>query len=113
MELGIREAHHGGVAVLSLTGEVDLSTVPRLRGALQRAAGGGSLVVDLDGVDALDDVGLGVLVGAAARARSHGGDLVVVCTDERLLELFRRTRLDQALAIRATVAEAIPLLTPG
>ena len=110
MQLGIREGTHGGVPVVSLTGEVDLATVPRLRGALQRA-GGGSIVVDLDGVDALDDVGLGILVGAAGRARSAGGDLVLVCTDERLLDLLRRTRLDQAVAVFPTVVAAVHSLT--
>jgi anti-sigma B factor antagonist len=111
MQLGIREAVHGGVSVVSLTGEVDLSTVPRLRGALQRAALQGSIVVDLDGVDALDDVGLGVLVGTAGRLRSGGGDLVLVCTDARLLELLRRTRLDQAVAVFDSVAGAVQVLT--
>jgi anti-sigma B factor antagonist len=111
MQLGIREAVHGGVPVVSLAGEVDLSTAPRLRGALQRAASGGSLVVDLDGVHALDDVGLGILVGAAGRARSGGGDLVLVCTDQRLLDLLRRTRLDRALDVFPSIPAAIAALT--
>jgi anti-sigma B factor antagonist len=110
MQLGIREGSHAGVPVVSLSGEVDLATVPRLRGALQRAAAGGSLVVDLDGVHALDDVGLGILVGAAGRARAAGGDLVVVCTDGRLLDLLRRTRVDRALDVAASVTDAVSLL---
>jgi anti-anti-sigma factor len=110
MQLGIREGTHRGVPVVSLSGELDLSTAPRVRGALQRV-GSGPVVVDLDGVDAIDDIGLGVLVGAAGRLRSVGADLVLVCTDERLLELLRRTRVDRAIEVRHTVADAVTLLT--
>jgi anti-sigma B factor antagonist len=109
MQLGIREGTHSGVPVVSLTGELDLATAPRARGALQRA-GGGPVVVDLDGVDAIDDVGLGILVGAAGRARSAGADLVIVCTDERLLELLHRTGVDRAIEVRRTIADAVALL---
>ena len=62
-------------------GSVDLATLPQLGDALFRLVAdhpGQRVAVDLDGVDVLDDTGLGVLLGAAGRARQAGGDLVVV-----------------------------------
>jgi anti-anti-sigma factor len=90
--------------VVQVSGEVDLATVPALRDRLLKAIiqrPGGELAVDLDGVTVLDDTALGVLLAAAARARELGGELVLVCTDHRLLERLRLTRLDRAIAVRS------------
>jgi anti-sigma B factor antagonist len=98
----------GSVPVVVLTGSVDLATIPVLRDSLLRVVGdhpGRRVAVDLDGVDALDDTGLGVLLGAAGRARPGGGDLVVVCGRERLRRRFTVTGLDRAIEITAGLAE--------
>ncbi len=90
-------------AVVSLSGEVDLASAPTLRNALVRAIDehrGATIVVDLDGVAALDDAGMGVLLGAAGRAREAGGDVVVVVTSARLRERFAITGLARAIEVR-------------
>jgi anti-sigma B factor antagonist len=107
VELSLTTSEIGEVAVLSLAGEVDLATVPKLRDALDRVLRqhpGRTIAVDLDGLVALDDLGLGVLLGAAGRVRDRGGDLVVVCTDERILRRAASTGLDRALRIVPSVA---------
>lgn len=94
----------GGMRVLAVRGEVDLATIPRLRDALVRLVGehgGATVAVDLDGVSVLDDSGLGVILGAAGRARAAGGDLVVVCSDPRLRARLHLTGLDRAVDVRA------------
>ena len=101
----------GSAPVLSLTGSVDLATVADLRDLLVRTISdhaGRTVVVDLDGVDALDDVGLGVLLGAAGRARQTGGDLAVVCANEHLRERFALTGLDRAVTVEPTVTAHQP-----
>jgi anti-sigma B factor antagonist len=98
----------GSVPVLSLTGSVDLATVADLRDLLLRLIAehaGERVVVDLDAVDALDDAGLGILLGAAGRARQNGGDLGVICANGNVRERFALTGLDRAIDIAATVAE--------
>lgn len=103
MELHCRLTTVGGLPVLQVSGEIDLATLPVLRDQLARAVGlhaGASLFVDLDGVTALDDSGLGMLLGAAARSRDAGGDVIVVCSTERLLHRFALTRLDRAISVR-------------
>jgi anti-sigma B factor antagonist len=91
-----------GRAVLVLTGPVDLATVPALQNALARMAvdhPGETLAVDVDGVDGVDDVGLGVLLGAAGRARRKSGDLVIVCSNPALRGQFELTGLDRAITV--------------
>mgnify|MGYP003353270602 CR=1 FL=1 len=94
--------------VLQLSGEIDLSTVPTLHDHLARAAAesrGATLHVDVDGVTALDDVGLGVMLGWAGRQRESGGELVLVCTSERLLQRFSITGLSRAIAVADRLAD--------
>lgn len=92
----------GDSLVLSLDGVVDLATVPRFQAALTRAVSkhhGRRIVVDLDGAQAVDDVALGLLLGAAALAREHGGSLDVVSTEPRLRSRLAATRFDLAVTV--------------
>lgn len=92
--------------VLQVSGEIDLATVPYFRDHLVRAIAehhGATLAVDLDGVTALDDTGLGMLLGAAGRAREQGGDLVVVTSNERLRARLALTGLDRAVTVLASL----------
>ncbi len=110
MDLVVRAEDHGGVPVLGLTGEVDLSTLPRLRDAFVRLATehpGATALVDLDGVASIDDAGLGALVGGLRRMIANGGDLELVCTSDRLLDVLRETRLDRVFVIHASLASAV------
>jgi anti-sigma B factor antagonist len=99
----------GGLVVVAIAGELDLATMPRLRDRLVRVISehpGMMVVIDLDGLSAIDDAGLGVLVGALRRARVHGGDIELVCSSAELLELFALTRLDRAFVIHPDLAAA-------
>ena len=96
-----------GRAVVALTGSVDLATVPTLQNALARAIverAGEVVAVDLDAVDTVDDVALGILLGAAGRARRNGGDVVIVCANDNLREKFALTGLDRAITVTMTLA---------
>ena len=103
MDLRISTRTAGRHHVVALDGIADLSTVPTLQSTLKReivAVPGATVVVDVDGLVALDDVALGVLLGAAASAREHGGDLEVLTTSPRWIERFRTTRFEHAVAVR-------------
>lgn len=97
----------GDREVVSVEGVLDLASIGTLHDALSRAAHehrGRTLVVDLDGVRAIDDSGLGVLLGAAANARESGGDLELVVGDGPIRRRLEQTRLDRAVALRTTIA---------
>jgi len=75
VQFGIDEAQEGERVVLTVRGEIDMATEPRLRAALERAAGASEVRVDLTAVEFMDSSGLNALVSAHhAPAR-----LVVVC----------------------------------
>jgi anti-anti-sigma factor len=98
----------GDLHVLVVEGEVDMSTIPQLSDALTRLVAdsrGASTAVDLDGVQVLDDTALGVLLGIAGRARQSGGELVVVCTSEKMRARLEQTRFDRAVTVRSTISD--------
>ncbi|MGH3898460.1 MAG: STAS domain-containing protein [Pseudonocardiaceae bacterium] len=47
----------------------------------------------MEKVDFLDSAGLGVLVAGLKRVRAHDGSLRLLCTQERILKIFRITGL--------------------
>jgi anti-sigma B factor antagonist len=109
MDLVLRQLDGRDAPVLSIAGELDLATAPQLRDALVRMASeqpGATIVLDLDGVAFIDSLGLGVLVGGLRRIKGTGGDLVLVCTAPRLLDVLAQCRLDRVFEIYQTVADA-------
>jgi anti-sigma B factor antagonist len=107
--LAMRVRHEpGGVAVITVTGDVDIATVAGLRDRLFRLADTSrSVIVDLDQVSFIDAAGLGALVGAAHRAGIHGASLQVVCDRSQTWELFRLAGLDRRLGLARARAEAL------
>jgi len=83
-------------------------TAPRLRELLIDLVNKGNfhLLVNMEKVDFLDSTGLGVLVGGLKRVRAHDGSLELVCTQERILKIFRITGLTKVFGIYSSVEEA-------
>jgi anti-sigma B factor antagonist len=95
--------------VVEVGGEIDVYTAPKLREALIELVQGGTynIVVDMEQVEFLDSTGLGVLVGGLKRVRSHDGSMTLVCTQERLLKIFRITGLTRVFEIHPDVDAAV------
>jgi anti-sigma B factor antagonist len=108
MELSLAIREVAGRTVVDVRGEVDVYTSALLRERLVEVIdrGPGTVVVNLRRVDFLDSTGLGVLVGALKRLRMAGGDLSLVCANEKLLKIFRITALDRVFALYDTVEAA-------
>jgi RNA polymerase sigma-B factor len=110
MDFSVQVEEKGDVAVVAVAGELDISTSPELRDRLVELGGGQAtrLVIDLEGVEFLDSTGLGVLVGALKRMRSKEGELVLVCTNPRILKVFEITALTEVFTIVGSLDEAFP-----
>ena len=109
MDLKLGHYSKDGIEVIDVEGEIDIYTAPRLRELLIDLASKNryQLIVNLDKVEFLDSTGLGVLVGGLKRVRAHDGSLDLVCTQERILKIFRITGLTQVFGIHQTVEQAI------
>jgi len=109
VDLALSTREEDGRTVVSVTGEVDVYTAPKLREQLVSLVDAGryDIVVDMEAVEFLDSTGLGVLVGGLKRVRTHDGTLRLVCTQERILKIFRITGLTKVFPIHDSVAEAV------
>jgi anti-sigma B factor antagonist len=98
-----------GFTVVEVGGEIDVYTAPKLRERLVSLVESGTyeLIVDMESVEFLDSTGLGVLVGGLKRVRAHDGWIDLVCTQSRILRIFRITGLNRVFSIYDTVAEAV------
>src|SRR5207248_10969042 len=86
--------------VLTVRGEVDVTTTPRIRAQLITLLSEGKphLIVDLEGVDFLDSSGLGALVAGLKLARSRSGELRIVCDRQRSVrKVLEVTGLERVL----------------
>jgi anti-sigma B factor antagonist len=98
-----------GSAVVAVGGEIDVYSAPKLRERLFALVDSGSyhLIVDMEAVEFLDSTGLGVLVGGLKRVRAHDGWIDLVCTQGRILRIFRITGLSKVFSIYNSVPEAL------
>jgi anti-sigma B factor antagonist len=89
----------GRTSVISVAGELDLSTAPQLKGR-------NVLFVDLSQTTFMDSTALGVLVGVN-RSLGVGGKLTLVCDETSLLRVFELSGMDGVFTICATLDEAL------
>jgi anti-anti-sigma factor len=89
--------------LVTLLGELDLSTGPVLRECFARI--GGSIEVDCSGLDFVDAQGLGIFVTAHAQCQRTHATFVLVEPTRSLLKLLRITGLDARLEVRLNAAQ--------
>jgi anti-sigma B factor antagonist len=108
VDLSLETRQENDRTVIEVGGEIDVYTAPKLRERIIELVDEGQyhLVVDLEKVEFLDSTGLGVLVGGLKRVRGHDGSLQLVCTQERLLKIFRITGLAKVFPIYDSVESA-------
>jgi len=99
--LGLRVTHSDSETVLTVTGDINMTTSPRMRTALIEVASEQpeQLVVDLEGVTYIDSSGIATLVEALQRARREGRRLALRGLREGIRAVFRLARLDEVFTI--------------
>jgi anti-sigma B factor antagonist len=109
MDLDVDTSQVGSASALTLRGEIDVYTAPRLRQAIIDLVDGGAtrIVVDMRAVDFLDSTGLGVLVGGLKRVKVKEGSLSIVTTQDKILKIFDITGLNKVFPIFDSVEAAV------
>jgi len=100
--------HDARTSIVSVQGELDLATAPRLKWMLLDAikTDHQRLVVDLTDATFMDSMTLSVLV-TVKRTLGEEPHLAIVCTRENLLQIFEFAGLDGVFAIFPTLEEAL------
>jgi anti-sigma B factor antagonist len=101
MDVLLTEPSDTGVAVLSLDGQLDIDSAPRLRTALDdlQSRSVHRIVVDLTRLRFCDSIGLSALLVAARYCAEHGG----------FLRLANPSAFLQRICSVVGIAEALPM----
>jgi anti-sigma B factor antagonist len=87
---------------MSLAGEIDLYTAPRLHAALISALAQDDpvrIVVDMSGVEFCDSTGMSVLLAAQRRAREVGGDVELAAPRPAIRKILQVTGLESVFTV--------------
>lgn len=97
------------LAVVSVSGELDLYTAPRVRTGIEEAGavGADTVIVDLSETSFIDSAALGVLVQETKRLEGRGHSLVLVTSDPRTMRVVELSGLSGVLRTYATLQDAI------
>jgi anti-sigma B factor antagonist len=101
VDLSLETRQVNGHTVVAVGGEIDVYTAPKLRDKITELVNAGhhELIIDMEKVDFLDSTGLGVLVGGLKKIRAQDGSMSLICSQDRLLKIFRITGLAKVFTI--------------
>lgn len=96
------------IALVSVSGELDLYVERQLRDALAAAdkLGTPTVVIDLSGLSFMDSTACGIIVGEATRRRREGSQLVLVSNRNRASRVLEVAGIDRLIPIHPTLHAA-------
>jgi len=116
MALDIQQKEREGITILDLKGRItvgpEASALREKVGALNTAAGGVKLILNLGGVDYIDSTGLGALVMCATTLRRNSGNIKLLNLTRRNIELLVMTKLATVFEIFTDEQDAVNSFYP-
>lgn len=110
MDLIFESEVRENMLVCRVKGEIDLYNAKNLKDKVNEFVDDNSdvknLALDLMHVKYIDSTGLGILIGIKRRITEHGGELALVLTEERIIQLFSITGLSRIFAIVGALEDA-------
>ncbi len=107
----------GGVRLIEVHGELDLSTALQLEEPLEDAVrdADGAVLIDLAGCQFIDSTGIALIVRAWQRVDAGAGNggkggLVLCCQNEQVRRVLEVTGLEHSLRVFDSRAEAVAAL---
>jgi anti-sigma B factor antagonist len=98
-----------GAWVITIVGELDIATSPRVRELLSEAARDAErpLVIDLTGCDFVDSTGLATLLHGAKPAQNGESNVALVCVGGEVRKLLELTAIDRTIPVHESLDSAI------
>jgi anti-sigma B factor antagonist len=109
MDIRSPEAAAPGIQVIDIQGDVSGQAESVLMDAYNKAISDGArtLILDFGGLEYMNSSGIGLLVTLLIRAKRQGQRLFAIGLSDHYRRIFALTRLDEAIPIYATEADAL------
>ncbi|MBP6017328.1 MAG: STAS domain-containing protein [Candidatus Promineofilum sp.] len=110
----LRVRQEPGAAVIYIEGEVNAFAEEALMEAYAQAGGEKTptIILDFSGLDYMNSTGIGLLVTLLIRAQRQQQRLLACGLSEHYKQIFDLTRLNEAIGIYDTAAEALAAVWP-
>ncbi len=107
-EVSIRRAD-AGACIIAVRGEVTTASEKTLTEGYAQASAPGTraVILDFSGLDYMNSGGIGLLVMLLVRANRQKQRLLAYGLNEHYRQIFELTRLDEAIGIYGSEAEAV------
>ncbi len=102
VELNVSSRFHDDHTIVTICGEIDLYTAPRLHSELAGLLADGMparVVIDMSGVEFCDSTGMNVLLSCLRRARERGGELEIAAPKPAVRKILQVTGLDSVFTL--------------
>jgi anti-sigma B factor antagonist len=102
VELNVSSRFHHDHTIVTIVGEIDLYTAPRLHSELASVLADGMparVVIDMSGVEFCDSTGMNVLLSCLRRARERGGELEIAAPKPAVRKILQVTGLDSVFTL--------------
>ena len=102
VELDVSSRFHDDHTLVTIRGEIDLYTAPRLHSELAALLADGlpaRVVIDMSGVEFCDSTGMNVLLSCLRRARERGGELQIAAPKPAVRKILQVTGLDSVFTL--------------
>lgn len=110
--LNVRVVPGPGHVVMSISGDIDMTTEQAFRNALMREVAKPTqwrVVVDLAEVGYMASAGLHVLLAVNRQVKAAGGSMVVACAQPIVARVLSLTGVDEVIPVADGVQEALAL----
>jgi anti-anti-sigma factor len=101
-----REGKNSDTRIFSLTGPLTLRNLFEFQTDLRSQEPTGLTVIDLSGVPYMDSAGMGLVMNHYVRCKTKGAKLIVTGANNRVMDLFKVTKVDTVLPLAASTEEA-------
>lgn len=102
MELNVSSRYQDDHTIVTIFGEIDLYTAPKLHSELAGLLAEGMptrVIIDMSGVEFCDSTGMNVLLSCLRRARERGGDLEIAAPKPAVRKILQVTGLDSVFTL--------------
>jgi anti-sigma B factor antagonist len=111
VELDVSSRFHDDHTIVTIRGEIDLYTAPRLHSELAALLAEGMparVVIDMSGVEFCDSTGMNVLLSCLRRARERGGELEIAAPKPAVRKILQVTGLDSVFTLVEDTSASAP-----
>jgi anti-sigma B factor antagonist len=108
----ITERTEENIPIVSISGDIDLETSPKLREFLKPKSSQKTpaLLLDFTGVNYIDSSGLATLIEYFQAVQGFKGKLALACLSPRVKNVFEIVRLEQIFSLHPDIASALKAL---